>query len=359
VDLATAKHGRTIFTYICPDTGKEFDVLGTMPDIPAAKIISDRFEIGKNFCNKLWNAARFAMLNLDQQEFQSLAESDLESEDRWILSRLSKTIAKVTAQLEAYNPSAAINYARDFFWSEFCDWYLELIKPRMADLQSGFVARQVLATVLDYSLRMFHPFIPFITETIWELLNDRTPVRGIEEALPSVEMVMLADWPLPRRKWEDESLEAEIELMQGVVRKIRDIRNKYTVPHPKAVTVQIRAEGKNAQIVEKMTFHIQKMANVSSVKISVTAVQPKLSAVQVLGEMEIYVEGVLDRDTELNRLKDQRENLLKGITATDKKLQNENFVNRAPAEVVEKTRQKLKDWQTQLALIEEKIKDLE
>jgi valyl-tRNA synthetase len=359
VDLATAKHGRTIFTYICPDTGKEFDVLGTMPDIPAAKIISDRFEIGKNFCNKLWNAARFAMLNLDQQEFQSLAESDLESEDRWILSRLSKTIAKVTAQLEAYNPSAAINYARDFFWSEFCDWYLELIKPRMADLQSGFVARQVLATVLDYSLRMFHPFIPFITETIWELLNDRTPVRGIEEALPSVEMVMLADWPQPRREWEDESLEAEIELMQGVVRKIRDIRNKYTVPHPKAVTVQIRAEGKNAQIVEKMTFHIQKMANVSSVKISVTAVQPKLSAVQVLGEMEIYVEGVLDRDTELNRLKDQRENLLKGITATDKKLQNENFVNRAPAEVVEKTRQKLKDWQTQLALIEEKIKDLE
>jgi valyl-tRNA synthetase len=359
VDLATARHGRTIFTYICPDSGKEFDVLGTMPDIPAAKIISDRFEVGKNFCNKLWNAARFAMLNLDQEEFRPLAESDLESEDRWILSRLSQTIAKVSAQLEAYNPSAAINYARDFFWSEFCDWYLELIKPRMADPKSGFVARQVLATVLDYSLRLFHPFIPFITETIWELLNDRAPVRGIEEALLSAELAMLASWPRPHAEWEDDTLEGEIELMQGVVRKIRDIRNKYTVPHPKAVAVQIRAEGKNANILEKMTFHIRKMANVSTVKISASAAQPKLSAVQVLGEMEIYVEGVLDRNTELNRLKDQRDNLLKGIAATDKKLQNENFVNRAPTDVVEKNRQKLNDWQSQLTLIEEKIKDLE
>lgn len=147
--------------------------------------------------------------------------------------------------------------------------------------------------------------------------------------------------------------------MQGVVRKIRDIRNKYTVPHPQKVAVQIKAEGADARIVEKMIPHIQKMANVSTVKISATAEASQLSAMQVLGEMEIYVEGVLDRDTELKRLQDQRDNLLKGIASTEAKLQNENFVNRAPADVVEKTRQKLSDWQAQLTLIENKIKDLE
>jgi len=110
---------------------------------------------------------------------------------------------------------------------------------------------------------------------------------------------------------------------------------------------------------KKMIPHIQKMANVSTVKISATAEASQLSAMQVLGEMEIYVEGVLDRDTELKRLQDQRDNLSKGIASTEAKLQNENFVNRAPADVVEKTRQKLSDWQAQLTLIENKIKDLE
>lgn len=359
VDLATAQHGRTIFTYICPGSGKEFDVLGTMPDIPAAKIISDRFEIGKNFCNKLWNAARFAMMNLSRQEFRPLKKEELAPEDRWILSRLSRATAKVSAMLEDYNPSAAINYARDFFWSEFCDWYLELIKPRMSDANSGFVARQVLATALDHSLRLFHPFIPFITESIWEALNDRAPLRGIELALPESELILLAAWPQSHPEWEDDTLEKEIDLMQGVVRKIRDIRNKYTVPHPQKVAVQIKAEGADAITVEKMIPHIQKTSNVSTVTISSSAVPPELSAMQVLGDMEIYVEGVLDRDTELKRLQDQRENLLKGISSTEKKLQNENFVNRAPTDVVEKTKQKLKDWQAQLTLIENKIKDLE
>ncbi|NUQ39911.1 MAG: valine--tRNA ligase [Calditrichaceae bacterium] len=359
VDLAVAKHGRTIFTYIDPQTGEEFDVLGTMPDIPAAKIISDRFEIGKNFCNKLWNAARFAMHNLNQQAFRPLTLEDLAVEDRWILSRLSKAIAGVTAQLGVYNPSAAINAARDFFWGEFCDWYLEMIKPRMSDPASGFIARQVLATVLDQALRLFHPFIPFITEAIWELLNDRAPARGISEALPVSGLLILASWPRPRSEWENSALEGEIELMQEVVRKIRDVRNKYTVPHSKKVAVQLKANGQDAAALQKMIPHIQKMAAVSTVAISAAAARPKLSAVQVLGDIEIYVEGVLDRDKELKRLQDQRDNLVKGIASLEQKLQNPNFANRAPAEVVESKRQQLRDWQTQLNLIEENIKALD
>ncbi|MCK6619588.1 MAG: class I tRNA ligase family protein [Calditrichia bacterium] len=299
------------------------------------------------------------MHNLNQQAFRPLTLEDLAVEDRWILSRLSKAIAGVTAQLGVYNPSAAINAARDFFWGEFCDWYLEMIKPRMSDPASGFIARQVLATVLDQALRLFHPFIPFITEAIWELLNDRAPARGISEALPVSGLLILASWPRPRSEWENSALEGEIELMQEVVRKIRDVRNKYTVPHSKKVAVQLKANGQDAAALQKMIPHIQKMAAVSTVAISAAAARPKLSAVQVLGDIEIYVEGVLDRDKELKRLQDQRDNLVKGIASLEQKLQNPNFANRAPAEVVESKRQQLRDWQTQLNLIEENIKALD
>ncbi len=357
VDLATAKHGSSIFTYICPGSGKEFDVLGTMPDIPAAKIISDRFDAGKNFCNKLWNAARFAMMNLEKQDFKPLKISELAVEDRWILSRLSKTTAEVHAQLEAYNPSAAINAAREFFWGDFCDWYLELIKPRMPE-ESGVIARQVLATVLDQVLRLFHPFIPFITEAIWESLNDRAPVRGIETAFAESEFAMLAAWPKPNAEWEDDDLERQFQLMQGVTRRIRDIRNKYTVPHVKKLEALVKAENSDAENLAKMTYHIKEMSNLSKLTVSATAERPELSAAAVLGDIEIYVAGVLDRDKELQRLQTQKENLQNRINGLEKKLGNENFVNRAPAEIVEKTRNQFKDAQTQLVLIEENIKAL-
>ena len=358
VELATAKHGRSIYTYICPQSGKEFDVLGTMEDVPAAKIISDRFDIGKNFCNKLWNAARFAMMNLENQPFKSLQKADLAVEDRWILSRLSKTIAEVHTQLAAYNPSAAINAAREFFWGDFCDWYLELIKPRMAS-ESGPVARQVLATVLDQVLRLFHPFIPFITEAIWESLNDRAPVRGISEAFPETDLVMLADWPRSNPDWDDDDLEKQFELMQGVTRRIRDIRNKYTVPHVNKLEALVRADGIDAENLDKMTYHISEMSNLEKLTVAPDAERPKLSAAAVFGDLEIYVVGVLDRDKELERLEGQKNHLQGRVIGLEKKLSNENFVSRAPAEVVEKSRNQLRDAQTQLTLVEENINALD
>ena len=358
VDLATAKHGRSVFTYICPESGKEFDVLGTLPDIPSAKIISDRFEIGKNFCNKLWNAARFAMMNLDQQSFRSLKPAQLAPEDRWILSRLAKAVAAVSEHLGQYNPSAAINDARDFFWSDFCDWYLELIKPRMKDPESGAVARQVLATVLDNSLRLFHPFIPFITEAIWELLNERAPQRGIETALPQAGLAMLASWPAPHPNWEDDALEDEFRLMQEVVRRIRDIRNKYTVPLNKEIDALVKAAGKDAETLRHMTYHIKLSSKLATLTVDAAAEKPELAAVQVLGDMEIYVDGVLDVETELARLDSQRENLLKRIEGAQKKLSNENFVSRAPADIVAKERERLAELENQLALVDENIAQL-
>ena len=355
VELATAKHGRSIFTYLDPDTGEEFDVLGTMKDLPQATVISDRFEIGKFFCNKLWNASRFAMMKLEGAPFRALGEGDLALEDRWILSRLSRAVADVHRHLADYNPSAAINEARDFFWGEFCDWYLELIKPRMDDPESGAVARQVLATGLDYSLRLFHPFIPFITEAIWESLNERAPERGIDTPLPGSPVAATAAWPSARPEWESDELEAEFALMQEVVRRIRDIRNKYTVPLGDKVTVLIKAEGAELERLQAMTYHIREMAGVGAFTAGADVACPRHAASQVLGDMEIYVDGVLDVEKELERLTGQKANLEGRIAGLEKKLGNENFVSKAPAEIVQKSRDQLDDLRSQLALLEENI----
>ncbi len=376
IDLATAKHGRTIFSYICPQSGKEFDVTGTMPELPSAKVVSERFDEGKNFCNKLWNASRFAMMNLTDQPFQPLTLNELDPEDRWILARLNNAISQVQRGLTTYNPSAAIGAARSFFWNELCDWYLELIKPRLrnnlakASAQDGqeatekpsqgsFVARQVLAAVLDQTLRLFHPFIPFITEAIWAELGQIMPTRGITEPFPASESLILAAWPEPQTAWADASLEADFELLQETIKGIRNVRGKYNVPPGKKLAAIIKIGGAAGATLQRLTGHLQSQAGLDSVIVTAAADKPKTAAAQVVRDFEIYVNGVLDPDMERKRLSEQRDKLLKFKESQQKKLANDSFVSKAPANVVEAERQKLRDTETQLAVIEESLRGLE
>ncbi|MFC1853302.1 class I tRNA ligase family protein, partial [candidate division CSSED10-310 bacterium] len=355
VDLATADHGQSIFTYICPDTGKEFDVLGTMPDLPAAKIISDRFDVGKHFCNKLWNAARFALLNLVEQEFHPLKTTDLLLEDQWILSRLTVVIQNVTRSLKEYNPAAAIGEARRFFWGEFCDWYLELLKPRFKDEEQAAVARQVLAAVLDQVLRLLHPIVPFITEEIWEQLNQIMPVRGIEQKFDAADILALAAWPIPDTSRRDEQQEARFKLMQEVIREIRNVRSKHNVPPGKTLKASLKADSTATDILQQQVDHIKTSAHLHTLEISTTMERPPLSTITILKEIEIYLEGVLDPEKERSRLLTQQKKLLAQSDGLQKKLANENFVKRAPADVVEKNRQKLEDITAQLKAIAENL----
>jgi len=358
VDLATAKHGQTIFTYICPETGKEFDVLGTMPDLPMAKIISERFDVGRAFCTKLWNAARFALINLGEHSFLSLSSDTLEAEDRWILSRLSKVITKVTEQLYAYNPSAAIGAAREFFWSELCDWYLEFIKPRFRDEQSAPVARSVLSLAIDQVLRLFHPFVPFITEVLWERLKLQCPVRGLEQPLPSSELLISAEWPTAQAEWIDDRIEDDFALVQEVIRSVRDLRSRYQIPPSKEVDALIKAEGQSADILSRMKHLIRHMGGIGALEISPDVIRPATAATHVVGDLEVYLIGVIDPDQEAQRLKKQREKLLKDAAKSESNLRNENFLSRAPAQVVEAEKKKLKDFHAQIGLIDKNLKAL-
>jgi len=358
VDLATAKHGRSIFTYICPKTGKEFDVLGTMPDIPMAKIISERFEVGRAFCTKLWNAARFAMMNLGEHKFVPLSKDKLRPEDRWILSRLSRVISKVTEELYAYNPSAALGAAREFFWSELCDWYLEFIKPRFKDENLAPVARTILALALDHVLRLFHPFVPFITEVLWERLNAQCPVRGLEKAIPSTELLISASWPEPKAEWEDGPIEADFALLEDVIRSVREFRSLHNIAPSRKLEALIKAAGRSADILRQMKPLILHMANLTSLDVAVDIKRQVTAATLVVGDMEIYLAGLVDTDKERQRLNSKRGKLLEDARKAEAKLSNESFVSRAPADVVEKERQRLKDLQAQIELLDANLKAL-
>ena len=352
VDLATAKHGRSIFTYLDPKTGKEFDVLGTMADIPMAKIISERFELGRAFCTKLWNAARFALMNLGEHRFKAVETASLEEEDRWILSRLSRVIRKVTAELEAYNPSAAVGAAREFFWGELCDWYLEIVKPRLKDEAAAPVARSVLAYALDHTLRLFHPFVPFITEVLWERLNAQCPARGLLAPLPPSPLLIAAPWPAPAPRREDEELEASFGLAQDVVRAIREIRAVHHIPPSRKLAASAKASGRPAEVLVRMRPLIIHMAALESLEVAADMPRPATAAAAAVGDTELYLAGVVDPAKERERLETRRRKLVEELGKIEGRLGNEGFVGRAPAEVVAKERQKAADLKAEIAIVD-------
>lgn len=358
VDLATASHGRTVFTYICPGSGKEFDVLGTMPDLPMAKIISERFDIGKAFCTKLWNASRFALMNLGDHQYQPLQHAELAAEDKWILSRLTHVVERVTEQLKNYNPAAAISTAREFFWAELCDWYLELIKPRLKDEDAAPAARSVLALTLDHVLRLLHPFIPYITEVLWERLNAQCASRGLEQPLPASDLLITASWPEPVRDWEDLVGEKEFSLLQGVVRSIRDLRPRHAIPPSKKIPALIKAEQATAAILQRLSHLTKHMAGLSSLEISPDIVRPPTAAAQVIGDVEIYLPGQIDPDKERIRLQQKRHKLAQEADKAGARLANENFVTRAPAAVVEAEKKKHADLLGEIKLLDKNLESL-
>ena len=358
VDLGKAEHGKTIFTYICPQSGKEFDVTGAMEGIPSAKIISERFDVGVHFCTKLWNAARLAFMNLEQYSFVPREAAQLQEADRWILSRLSKTIRKVNTFLEEYNPSAAINTCRSFFWGELCDWYLEMIKGNLIDESKAPATRQVLATVLDQVLSLLHPFVPFITETLWQSLNELAPERGITAPLSQSGLLVKGVWPEPTPQWEEEDLEKRMDTVQDIVRAIRNVRSKHGLSPRKPLRVVIRGGKLQEASFEPLIDIIKQIANLESLDLSDQDAPTGDAARAVVGDLEIFVRGAVDMEKERARLKKQRDDLTKRMAASRKKLSNENFVKKAKNEIVQKERDKLEKMETELHAVKENLQAL-
>ena len=331
----------------------------TMPDGRTVNT-SPKFDVGRNFCNKLWNASRFAMMNLEGMDAHAFDASRLHSTDKWILSRLAQTIDLVTDSLEAFKYSEPVNQLYRFFWNDLCDWYLEWAKPRMQDPAQKAQAQNVLAFVLDQTLRMLHPVLPFITEGIFGYLNQLAPCRGLKGLAdcPASDALVVAQWPARLSGLIDANVEARINTVQEATRAIREIRSERNIAPGKKLIVSAKAPQDVIDVLNAHTVMIQDLANLETLSAGADLTKPANAAVAVAGSIEVYVHDAVDPAAERDKLVKQKEQLEKFLKGVQGKLANENYVSRAKPEVVEQTRAKEVELKEQLAAVEKHLSEL-
>ena len=309
----------------------------------------EKCEAMRNFANKIWNASRYVLMNLTVEETGLPDAADLEIEDQWVLTKLNTLIKEVTENMDAYELGVASAKVYDFIWDTYCDWYIELTKARLygENEKSKLAAQKVLVYVLDQFLRLLHPFMPFITEEIWQAI----PHEG--------KFLMLADWP----KY-DESLNfgAEAAHMESVMNAIRSIRNRraeMNVPPSKKSTLYVVSD--KGEIFRQGEGFICRLAYADKVIICETDPEGHENMVCVVtNDAKLYIplEELIDFEKELARLEKEKANCLKQIAMFEGKLSNEAFVSRAPEKVVAEQREKLEKNRALLAQLEESEKRL-
>ena len=310
-------------------------------------------ESGRRFCNKLWNSARYVLMNLDGQAAPSSAAPPEDLADRWIRSRLARTVQLVDQAQEGCRFGEATRALHDFLWRDYCDWYIELAKPR---LLAGSPAerdqvRGVLVSVLEQALRLMHPIMPFVTEELWQQL----PVDDKAESL------MIASWPVAEEGDLDDDAEREMAFLQEVVSAARTIRSELNVPRGRRVALVISTAGpESASTLDRRRAYLQALVGAESVEVGVGLPQPPSSGSAVVGEVEVFIplEGVIDVDAETRRLRKEIDKLQGLVQGLERKLGNEAFLSKAPAAVVEKERLRQEECRASLARLSSSLEML-
>lgn len=348
------------------------------PDEPIAKMVSERFEYGRNFCNKFWNAARFAIMNLEESENGAgytagdVTDDDLQLEDRWILSRLSTVANQMDEFLGRYQFDAATRAIRDFTWNEFCDWYLEMIKPRLRDSSLRSTAQRVLLAVLDSLVRLLQPFTPFICEDLWHRLNEISLERSLPVAASGessgtklspqsvADSCINASWPTIPTAWQDRNLESRFERLQDTIVAVRNVRAIYNIPPGTSVKLLMRANTEVADDMQAVSSQFDNLTKAVLEAAGADVERPSGSASFSLGDADGYIplEGLIDTEAELERQQNKLEEINKHIKGAEGKLKNEKFVSGAPEAVVQGVRDSLAGLESQRKSIEEIIRDL-
>ncbi len=327
----------------------------TLPD--GRKVNSSpKFDLGRNFCNKLWNASRFVMMRLEGAPDWSEIDPRANLADAWILSRLNTTIRDASAALENYRFNELADTLYHFMWDDFCDWYVEIAKSRT---NAGETApKAVLAHCMDSILRLLHPVAPFITEAIWQNLNAVAPRRGPGNA-QAEPMLVRANWPKADLSLIDADAEGRFALTADLIRGIRNVRTQHNVPPSRKLDVIIEAAPQTAELLTANADLMKSQANLGSLTISSQPVAPPADAASVaLAGITMYVPGIVDRSAETTRLTKQKEQLAKGIAAIEGKLGNEQFIAKAPPALVEKERQRLEGFKADLAAVDKSLESL-
>jgi valyl-tRNA synthetase len=349
----------------CPNCKKPFRPGGPWPaedaEFLTAKQASERFEIGRNFANKLWNAARFILMNLEGYSPAPITLAELATEDRWIVSRLASTTQAVTAALAGYRFAEVARLVYDFTWSEFCDWYIEMSKGRLQDPAARPPAQRVLVGVLDGILRLVQPVMPFVAESLWQALNEAAPARGLPTPTRAEESVCVARWPDYPAEWVSGEVESRFVRMQDLVRAVREVRNRYQVDGRQSLDVGIKCPPAVAMDFVALAPFIGPLAKIGSFEAGPAVTKPKQSATIVRPDFEAYVglAGLIDPEAERKRGEKQLTDLRRQLAGLTAKLGNESYVKNAPPEVVQETRDKVAELENQIKVLEQTLKDLQ
>ena len=321
--------------------------------LPRGPAVSERFESGRNFSNKLWNATRFVLMHLEGYHAGELVTEatpadNLPLEDRWLLSRLATVTAEVTTAIDGYHFAEAARVLYAFAWDEYCSAYLELCKSRLADPEHRDGARRMLLLGLDTILRLLHPIMPFVTEEIWQHLGRAVADRRSPWDSESVaSAVMIASWPTPSAAWRDAVTEERFNTFLAVVSGIREIRARQNVPPKTVVDVAIRCPATTTALLVPMQSAIASMATCNLTGLGPESAGAPGAAETAAGGCDLFIDlaDLIDVDAEIERISRDLEKLTGLIKAKRGKLANKQFTARAPAAVVEKERAQLAEFE--------------
>jgi valyl-tRNA synthetase len=358
------KKNRQLPRVDCPKCGEPFSTQWASAPadqaLPRGAVVSERFELARNFCNKLWNVSRLVLINLDGYKAAPLSDMELAFEDDWILSRLATVTEHVTQQLEKYGYADAARELYDFAWDEFCSFYAEMAKPRFDDAESRPVAQRVMAYVLDVLLRLLHPMIPFLTEEVWQLLGKVAPQRGLGTLHRPSDSLVIAPWPTVDPARQSPQLETQFAKFQAVLGALREIRSRQGIAPKDRVDFAVKCDADTVELLKPMQVYFQSMARGTATAWGEDIQPPATHAKVTLPGMEVFVDlqGFLDVEAEIERNAKHEKKLLDMIGAKEKKLSNESFVQRAPADVVERERESLVELKHQLVSTREALERL-
>ncbi|RBP04304.1 valine--tRNA ligase [Rossellomorea aquimaris] len=305
-----------------------------------------------NFANKIWNASRFALMNMDGMTYD---EIDLSGEksvaDKWILTRLNETIETVTRLADRYEFGEVGRVLYNFIWDDFCDWYIEMAKLPLYGEDEGAkkTTRSILAYVLDNTMRLLHPFMPFITEEIWQNL----PHQG--------ESITVAAWPTVQDELTDQGAAEEMKLLVDIIRAVRNVRAEVNTPMSKQINLMLKAKDAHTlTIIEKNKAYIEKFCNPEKLEMGTDLVTPDKAMTAVVTGVDLFLplEGLINIEEEIARLQKELEKWTKEVSRVQGKLNNEKFVSKAPQNVVDEEKAKEKDYLEKQATVKARIEEL-
>ena len=322
------------------------------------KVSDERFEYGRNFANKIWNASRFVMMNLEGVDNKAIDKPKLTLVDKWILNQLNETAKIVNENMKEYRIGEIAHTLYDFFRSEYCDWYVEIAKIQLQDPELKANTQRVLRYVLDMSLRMLHPIMPHITEEIWQDIKAISGF-GADEDVPSA--LIIANFPKYDEEWAFPKEAEEMNLVFETIKSLRNVRQSFNIPTSATVDVEIRAEGKEKEIFGEIEAYIHRLAKVNNITYAnLDAPVPPKSATAVVSTSKLIVPlaDLIDLEAEVKRQEKKLEKLTNEKNSLMGRMKNEKFVANAPKELVEQTNARIEEITAQEGVIKDLIESL-